>query len=122
MFTIRTDHILSLGRAALLKELVALIRRRTRMEPDATHLPSLRARVREAMHRAIDVHGLTTAAGIADFVGLSVELGPGFEADPVVAARLADRDESPEARLCRVFEELRDEDWIRLRAAPDEPT
>lgn len=121
MFKIRTDHLLSLDRAVLVNELVTLIQRRTGMEPDATSLPSLRAQVREAMRRAIDVHGLTTAAGIADFVGLSIELGPGFEADPVVAVRLAVCDEPPEARLCRVFEELRDQDWTRLRAARDEP-
>lgn len=76
---------------------------------------ALEETVRTAVDRAMDVHGLSTEAAIADYAGLMLELGPAFDRDSAVATRLGRDDRTPEARLNRVFFELSDEDWLRLR-------
>src|SRR5205814_375504 len=73
--------------------------------------------VTNSVSRARSHYGLRTTASIADYVGLSIELGINFDEDATVAEIFNCTEEPVERRLTRIFEELSDDDWIRLRKA-----
>jgi hypothetical protein len=117
LLIIRPDQIRLLTRLVFCDLLTSLLSQRPAEHRRALQGMDLANAVRLAVDRAIDVHGLAEQSGIADYAGLAVELGPKFDRDVRVAAILAAPAERAEARLARVFLELEDADWQRLRRA-----
>ncbi|WP_164002968.1 hypothetical protein [Pyxidicoccus caerfyrddinensis] len=123
MLIIRTQQLQAFAATAerdFLRRLARAVRRHfpaaTQALPEEELLAEVEVRVEQARG-----HGLTWESSIADFVGFTFDVGPGFDSHPSVRLVLEDPALPPDRRMERLTRELPPHVWSSVRVFTGTP-